>query len=319
MTSFLRAAVFTACLLPAVAVAPSHAAQREPFEMVKDWEVERTVGDTSANPCLISKTYKDKEDNNAINGIVFALDGSNSALALVYQPWTWDKGESVKATLLAGKKILKKGVTWAGDAETLTAPFPDTIVPDLLSAKTITLRFDDGDAEFDISGFPQAYEALRRCDAAPAKVAAAPTPAPAPAPATPAPVAAAPVVATPPAAAAAAAPAVPPAARIQAYAFGLILQKAIKECDVSTNGKQRAGVDAKVAALQPEMAPIEAQLREGLKSDAPKCPTAQEEAKFQSTLAEYLDKSPEDFSAAMDKKSAEKAAENAAKPEAPKP
>ncbi|MET0428021.1 MAG: hypothetical protein ABW026_05940, partial [Microvirga sp.] len=239
MTSFLCAAVLTAGLLPVLAAAPSRAAQREPFEMVKGWEVERTVGDTSANPCVISKTYKDKEDNNAINGIVFALDGSNSALALVYQPWTWDKGEKVKAALLAGKKILKKGVTWAGDAETLTAPFPDTIVPDLLSAGTITLRFDDGDAEFDISGFPQAYESLRRCDAAPAKVAAAPAPA-----APPAPVAAAPVVAPPPppapaAPVAAPAPAVPPAARIQAYAFGLILQKTIKECEVSTTARQR--------------------------------------------------------------------------------
>lgn len=305
MTSFLRAAVLTAGLLPALAAAPSHAAEREPFEMVKDWEVERTVGDTSANPCLISKTYKDKEDNNAINGIVFALDGSNSALALVYQPWSWDKGETVKATLLAGKKILKKGVSWAGNAETLTAPFPDTIVPDLLSAKTITLRFEDGDAEFDISGFPQAYEALRRCDATPAKVAAAP------APAAPAPVAA-PVVAPAPAAA----PAIPPAARIQAYAFGLILQRTIKECEVSTTGKQRSGVDTKVAALQPEMAPLEAQLREGMKTEGPKCPTAQEGAKFQSALADYLDKSPEDFSAAMDKKSAENAAKAA---ETPKP
>lgn len=322
MTSFLRAAALTAVLLPALAAMPSQAAQREPFEMVKDWEIERTVGDTSANPCLMSRTYKDKDDNNAVNGIVFALDGSNSALALVYQGWEWDKDETVKASLLAGKKILKSKVSWAGDAETLTSAFPDTIVPDLLSAKTITLRFEDGDAEFDITGFPQAYESLRRCDATPAK---APAPAPAakaPAPAAPSPAAAAiaagaaaaapkaPAVA-PAAPAAAAAPVLPAQPRIQTYAFGLMLQQMLKECDVATTGKQRTAIDEKVASLQPEMVPLESALRERMKAEPLKCPSATDEAKVQTTMKDFVDLSPEGFSEAMDKKAAESAAAKA--------
>ncbi|GEP11854.1 hypothetical protein [Methylobacterium gnaphalii] len=296
MVSFLRAAVLTVALLPVLSALPAVAAQRELFEKVNDWEVERTVGDTSAHPCLISKTYKDREDHNLVNGIVFSLDGADVALALVYQGWEWDKGEKVKANFLAGKKVLKKQVSWNADAQVLAAGFPNSIVPDLLSAETLVLKFEDGDADFDITGFPQAYEALHRCDATPAKAAAAK-------PATPA----------------AKAPVVPAETRIQAYAFGLMLQDMFKSCDFATTGKQRTAVDAKVASMQPEMAVVENVLREKLKSQAPACPKATDEAEVQSTIKDFVELSPEAFSAAMDKKSEEKVAKaEAAKAGAPK-
>ncbi|WP_233386384.1 hypothetical protein [Methylobacterium sp. C25] len=326
MTSFLRAAAFAAGLLPTLAVLPSYAAPREPFEMVKGWEVERNVGDTSANPCLISKTYQDKEDHNLINGIVFALNGSEAALALVYQGWEWDKDEKVKASILAGKKVLKKQANWSGDAQTLASSFPTSIVPDLLAADTIVLKFDNGDADFDITGFPQAYESLRRCDATPVKSAAPSAEAPA------APAASATAAAQAAAAAAipapAATPPTPPAAkpavlpsqpRIQAYILGVMLQQVVKECEVSTNGKQRSALDAKMDGMKSEMSALEAPVREQVaKRPEPHCPPAQDEPKFQTTLSDFLANSPEDFSALMEKRGAEEAAKAQAKTEAQK-
>ncbi|GLS44902.1 hypothetical protein [Methylobacterium brachythecii] len=316
MVSFLRAAVLTAGLLPIVSALPAAAAQREPFEMVKGWEVERTVGDTSPNPCLISKTYKDKEDHNLVNGIVFSLEGSNVALAFVYQGWEWDKGDAVKASLLAGKKVLRKQASWNADAQVLAAGFPNSIVPDLLATETLYLKFEDGDADFDITGFPQAYESLRRCDATPGK-AAAPSAA---APVAPG-ISAATAAKAPPAPAAtpATSPVVPPQARIQAYILGVMLQQVVKECEVSTSGKQRSALDTKIDGMKTEMAALDSTVREQVaKRPEPHCPPAQDEPKFQATLADFLANSPEDFSALMEKRGAEEAAKAQAKTEAPK-
>lgn len=263
-----------AALLPALLAPACEAAERRPFEVVKGWEVERTVGDTSANPCLMSHAYEDKEDNNAANAVVFALDGSEAVLVLVYQGWSWDKGEKLKVPFVLDRKVISAKSSWTGDDKTLSAKFPDTIVPNLLAAKTIVLRFKDGEADFDIANFAAGYEALRRCDAGSAKGAAA----------------------TP----------TPSQARIRAYALGMTLQTAIKDCDVSTTSKQRAAVDAKMAALQPEMAALEAEIRaEMSKGQGPRCPGAADEPKFQTLMRSFIEKSPEDFSATLDRPDAE--------------
>ena len=187
MTRASIRASLAAALLPVLVAGPSHAAERQPFEMVKGWEIERTVGDTSSSACLMSHSYKDPDDNDAENAIIFALDGSTAVLVLVYEKWAWDKNEKATVPFSLDKKLFAAKSAWVGDAQTLTAKFPDTIVPNLMAAKKIVLRFENGEADFAIGGFAEGYESLRRCNAtkvtapvaAPAPKVAAATPVPA--------------------------------------------------------------------------------------------------------------------------------------------
>ena len=174
-----------AALLPACSAL---AAERQPFETVKGWEIERTVGDTSSHACLMSHTYRDKDDGNAVNGIIFVLSETETVLGLVYENWTWDKQESVKAPFFLDKNRYDAKARWVGDGQSLTATFPTSIVPNLMAARTIVLKFDNGKADFEIGGFAEGYESLRRCNATKVGAAAAAVPV-APAPAAPAPMA----------------------------------------------------------------------------------------------------------------------------------
>lgn len=274
-------AVLAAGLLPALFAQPVSAAERQPFEVVKGWEVERTVGDTSANPCIMTHAYEDKDDNNAANAVVFALRDSSAVMVLVYQGWDFDKEQSVKVPLFLDKKPIKVKTTWIGDGKTLRTQLPDSVVPDLLAAKTVILRFEDSDADFRIPDFAAGYESLRRCDATPAKPAAVAAPQAAPV-----------------------GPPAPSQQRIAAYVIGVSVQRVLKDCDVPSTGKQRAGVEARMAALQPEMAPIEAQVRSELKRNGESCPAADKQADFQEILRKFVELSPEELVAALEKQPA---------------
>lgn len=281
------AAAFLPCL-------SAEAAQREPFEIVKGWEVERTVGDTTANPCLMTHTYEDKDDNNAMNAVVFALDGEKATLVLAYQGWDFDKDEAVKVPLFLDKKAIKSKAAWTGDGKTLRAQFPGTLVPDLLAAKTVILRFENGDADFRIPNFAAGYESLRRCDATPIRTAPQ--------------AAIGAAIAAPP-------PAAPSEARIATYAVGIAIQRVLKECDVSSTGRQRAGVEARMAALQPEMTAIESSVREQLFKKGFSCPVSDKEPEFQEALRRFIELSPDAFAAAMERQGETgKSAEAAPKP-----
>ncbi|CAO4174130.1 hypothetical protein [Methylorubrum extorquens] len=274
-------AVLAAGLLPGLFAQPVSAAERQPFEVVKGWEVERTVGDTSANPCIMTHAYEDKDDNNAANAVVFALRDSTVVMVLVYQGWDFDKEQSVKVPLFLDKKPIKVKTTWIGDGKTLRTQLPDSVVPDLLAAKTVILRFEDSDADFRIPDFAAGYESLRRCDATPAKPAAVAAPQAAPV-----------------------GPPAPSQQRIAAYVIGVSVQRVLKDCDVPSTGKQRAGVEARMAALQPEMAPLEAQVRSELKRNGESCPAADKQADFQEILRKFVELSPEELVAALEKQPA---------------
>jgi hypothetical protein len=94
---------------------------------------------------------------------------------------------------------------------------------------------------------------------------------------------------------------VPSQQRIAAYAIGLSVQRVLKECDLSSTGKQRTAVDARMAALQPEMAPLDAQLRSELKRNGESCPAADKQAEFQDVMRKFIELSPEDLVAALEK------------------
>lgn len=274
-----RSLLLAALLAATLSGAPAGAAPREPFETVKGWQVERTVGETGAHPCLMTHAYEDKADGNAANAIVFARDGDRAVMMLVYQGWAFARGEAFEVPVFLDRKPVKARITWLGDGKTLRARLPDSLVPDLLAAGTIVLLFADGEADFDIAGFAAGYEALRRCDAAPASA----TPRP------------------PPAASAAPPPtALPPQPRMAAYAVGLVLQRVLRDCDIASTAGQRAAVEARLAALRPELAAVEPALRGELQKKGFRCPPPDREAEFREALRRFIELSPEAFAAAME-------------------
>ena len=166
---------------------PAFAAKDIPFETVKGWEVERSAANPGPDGCTMSRAYKDADDGNATNAVVFGLDGGNANLVLVYEKWAWDKKQKVRAPLSLDKSVYAAKATWIGDGTTLASQFPDSIVPNLLAAKTLVLKFDNGTADFKIPNFAEGYESLRRCNLAKPVASAPATSAPSPAPVMPTP------------------------------------------------------------------------------------------------------------------------------------
>ncbi|WP_258316138.1 hypothetical protein, partial [Escherichia coli] len=79
---------------------------------------------------------------------------------LGYQGWSHDKGDRT-VVLLAGGKVVLPRSRWKADETQLTGEFPDTLLPHLLGADAIVLRFKDGDADFKIPAFAEAFQALK--------------------------------------------------------------------------------------------------------------------------------------------------------------
>lgn len=256
--------------------ASAHGAGEIPFEKAKGWDIERSAPGTNGSTCLMSKSYKDPDDGNAVNALVFALADDQAMMTFIYEHWTWDKNEKVRVPLMLDKRVALAKHTWTGDGTSLTTTVPATLVPQMLAAKKMILKLDGADGDFDLAGFPEAYESLRRCDVTP--VAPAPS------------------------------PSLPSEARIKSYYLGALMEAAIKECDVATTGKQRTAFDAKIQSLRREMAAIEAEIAKAVAGRAePRCPGEKDKAKFQAALDEFLDKSPEDFAAVIDKRAADDA------------
>lgn len=89
--------------------------------------------------------------------------------------------------------------------------------------------------------------------------------------------------------------------RSAAYLYGLVLRDVIGACDIRTTAKQRTSFEAKMASLQPEMAALEPALIEK-KGPFTACPAADRIADMQAALPLFIEKSPEDFAAEMDRR-----------------
>jgi len=168
-----RIATLTALVLLA---GPALAAGETPFETVKGWAIERTAPGAKGPACLMSTSYKDAEDDDAENALVFALAGDQVVISFIYEHWEWEKNETLRVPLMLDKKVALAKSTWTGDGQTLTAVLPASLVPGLLAAKTLVLKLDGADADFRLAGFAQAYDSLRRCESTPAQTAAAAPP-----------------------------------------------------------------------------------------------------------------------------------------------
>lgn len=155
----------------ALLAGPALAAGETPFEKAGGWDIERGARGSS---CLMSKSYKDAKDDNAVNALVFAVAADKAIMTFIYEHWTWDKDEKIRVPFVLDKLVALPQSVWVGDGTSLTAELPNSIVPRMLAAKKMILKLDGADADFDLAGFPQAYESLVRCENTP-KAAASPT------------------------------------------------------------------------------------------------------------------------------------------------
>ncbi len=272
-----------ACLAIALAClsAPALAKGEILFEKAKGWDIERSAPGANAQHCMMSRAYRDPEDNNAENGVVLVLSGGQAFVTLVYENWTWEKGRKLRVPLMLDGKVVVAGSDWAGEGQALSAVLPEAVVPEMAQARKLVLKFDDGQADFDIDGFSEAYLSLRRCDAAATK-ATVPTP--------------------------------PSEGRMQAFFVAAMLEAAIKECDVPTTGRQRIAFDGKLAILRGEMGPFEASVRESVaRRPEPRCPSADDAPKLLVSVRDFIEKTPEEFIASVQGRSRE------AGPPKPKP
>ena len=248
------------------------APRREPFESVQGWAVERRTGGPDAGSCSMTRTAEDAQGDTA-SLVIVSRDHAGLALALADRNWDFSAGERLTAPLLLDGKPAGPRTIWTGDGQILRAALPDTLVPDLLAARRLSLRFEDGEAAFDIPDIAAAYASLQRCEAARAE---------------------------PPSVAAA--PDLPARARLASYTVGLAVEGVLRACPVTATDRERAAVEAKMAALRPEMAAFEAAIRAQVtQSRGFACPTAEKEPEFREAMRRFIELSPDEFAAVIDR------------------
>ncbi|BAU91835.1 hypothetical protein MPPM_3230 [Methylorubrum populi] len=268
----MRLSPVTAAMLATLLGGPLAAADRAPFETVGGWTVERRTGAAAAPACRMTRTEKDAQGEIA-GLVIVSLDRGGLTLAVADRNWDFPAGARFSVPLLLDGRPAATTLIWTGDGQILRTALPETIVPDLLGARALALRFADGDMPLAVPDLAAAVAALRLCAAGPSSEPS--------------------VAAEPP---------LPPRARMAAYTVGLALQGVLRTCGAGATDAQREAVEAKMAALRPEMAPYEAAMRAQVtRSRGFTCPTADKEAEFQEALRRFITLSPDEFASAIDR------------------
>ncbi|OHV15350.1 hypothetical protein BK022_19660 [Methylorubrum extorquens] len=281
----MRLSPVTAAMLATLLGGPLAAADRAPFETVRGWTVERRGSETGSPACRMTHTEKDAQGE--LDGVVIvSIDRGGLTLAVADRNWDFSAGDRFSVPILLDGKPAGATLIWTGDGQILRTALPETIVPALLDARTLSLRFADGDKPLVAPDLAAAVAALRRCAAAPSNGPAV-----------------------------AAAPPLPPRARMATYTVGLALQGVLRSCSVTATDAQRAAVDTKMSALQPEMAPYEAAMRAQVtQSRGFACPTADKDAEFQEALRRFITLSPDEFATVIDQQAGAAPAVSTVKP-----
>lgn len=268
----MRLSPVTAAMLATLLGGPVAAADRAPFETFGGWAIERRGGQTDAPACRMTRSEKDAQGE--ITGLVIvSLDRGGLTLAVADRNWDFPAGERFTVPMLLDGKPAGTTLIWTGDGQILRTALPETLVPDLLAARALALRFADGDMPVAVPDLAAAVAALRRCATGSSSKPA--------------------VAVEPP---------LPPRARIATYTVGLALQGVLRTCGVAATEAQREAVEAKMAALRPEMAPYEAAIRAQVtKSRGFTCPGADKEAEFQEALRRFIALSPDEFAGVVDR------------------
>ena len=268
----MRLSLVTAAMRATLRGGPLTAADRASFAPVGDWAIERRPGPSDAPACRMTRTERDAQGEIS-RLVIVSLNRGGLTLAIADRNWDFPAGERFAVPMLLDGKPAGTTLIWTGDGQILRTPLPETIVPDLLGARAMALRFAEGDMAVALPDFAAAVAALRLCAAGQASQ---PT-----------------VAVEPPR---------PSRARMAAYTVGLALQGVLRTCKVVATDAQREAVEARMAALRPEMAPFEAAMRAQVtKSRGFACPTADREAEFQEALRRFITLSPDEFASVIDR------------------
>ncbi len=147
------------------APAPAASAPSGPKTVAGDWEVE-PMSDAPGQ-CMVTRDYLDKDDNNAENVIIVRNGPDKFGLAFSYAKWNWDAGEKVAASLVTSDAIIDADAKWTADktGKVLTTFLPNTRLPALKSSAELIVKFNDGDAAFEVPRLNEALAALSACAA----------------------------------------------------------------------------------------------------------------------------------------------------------
>jgi hypothetical protein len=130
------------------------------------WEVE-PVDDTPGE-CIVTHDYNDKNDDDAENAVIVRNHGDQALVVLSYAKWNFDAGEKVAAALVTAKSIINGDANWAADK---TGKVISTVIPSgkiaalRKSQDALIVKFNNGDASFEIPRFSEALDALDACAA----------------------------------------------------------------------------------------------------------------------------------------------------------
>ena len=123
---------------------PLAAADRAPFETVRGWTVERRGSETGSPACRMTHTEKDAQGELA-GVVIVSIDRGGLTLAVADRNWDFSAGDRFSVPMLLDGKPAGATLIWTGDGQILRTALPETIVPALLDARTLSLRFADGD------------------------------------------------------------------------------------------------------------------------------------------------------------------------------
>lgn len=276
LSRFLPAAVVAAALLPL----GSNPASADIIETVDDYTIATVTVPNIAKYCQMMRTKFDKPTTNYQRAMSFIeFDNGNVSINLIATKWSWAQGNAPRPRFAVDGEAHAPLLPWIGNGPSLSSQFPGSLVPKLNRAKRISIGLQEGNVDFDLTGFRPAFEALQRCARtlrSEREQAAAPPKSP--------------VIGSTqdltakrgdaPPAAGTGTGAAPPKGQLDnlgiVYMLSRYLQWASDTCGLQTTTKQRKRLDDEIAMLDFRSKAIGPVLRKRLESQTPSdCPSAE--------------------------------------------
>ncbi|WP_171070127.1 hypothetical protein [Methylobacterium terricola] len=269
--------------------------------------------------CRMLRSTLEASDGNAEKAVIVAPKTGGVAFSVAYERWSWKAGQPPTLRYRIGdqnplQEIVPVGAIVA-DGLAIGALFPVALVPRLQAATRVVVEANGSAVTFHLAGIRPAYDAVLRCNrneppAPPGPVAGTASPAAAPSATAPATIQALPPVAqaSPPVQGSPPGQAAPPGqaplpteARLAAYMLGRGLKSVFERCDLPTTSRERATLDAKLAALRPEMTRAETAIQLAIDKQAG-VPCGGDDPSLRQALEMYVRTTPEEFAAEWDGK-----------------
>lgn len=133
---------------------------------VGDWQIEK-FGD-APNDCTATRDYNDPADKNAENTIIIRSGPDQLGLVLQYARWNMTSGDKFSAPLVAPDAVIASDAQWTVDrtGKVIKTSLNPAMLPAIKSATQLIVKFEAGDAAFDVPRIDEAMTALKACTGA---------------------------------------------------------------------------------------------------------------------------------------------------------